>query len=123
MEDKKPAKKSNEPKKPDFSGRLNSICASKSGAQFQFEVVNKKDECRSYQLDSGNSSGFSVMASFVTAAYVAGKKVTVIGTQNGGGVSIATEVRLGAKPKASKEKAQTPAKRIKGPVTEVQPAA
>jgi hypothetical protein len=120
MNDKKPAKKTVAVDKPEFSGRVNGMSVAASGASVQFEVANKKNESRSYKLDSANAGGLALMASMLTAAYVGGKKVTVTGAANGEGMAIASEIRFGVKPKAPKVKAPKPPKRVKGPVAEAQ---
>ena len=115
MSNKKPDKKTEAVAGPEFTGHINSITCAKSGAEFRFDVVSKKDASRSYVLEAGNGA----MAALVTAAYMAAKKVTVMD-------AAATEIRVGAKPKVPKVpkvKAEKPAKRIKGPVIEKQTAA
>ena len=54
---------------------------------------------------------------------MAGKKIHVQGTANGEGLPFAINIRIGAKPKAPKVKKAEPAKRVKGPLIEAQPAA
>ncbi len=122
MEDKKPAKKANSANTLEFSGRLESINISGGGSHFQFELVNKSGSS-SYLLDPANQSGFATLAAFVTSAYMAGKKIHVQGTANGEGLPFASNIRIGAKPKAPKVKKVEPAKRVKGPLIEAQPAA
>lgn len=118
MSDKKTEKKKEAVTSPEFTGHINSITSAKSGAEFRFDVVGKKDVARSFVLEGSNGA----IAALVTAAYMAGKKVTVMDAG-------ASEVRVGAKPKvakapkAPKVKAEKPAKRIKGPVIEKQPEA
>jgi hypothetical protein len=115
MDDMKPAKKKETLVRPEFTGHINSISCTKAGAEFRFDVVSKKGASRSYRLEAGNGA----IAALVTAAYMAGKKVTVMD-------AAATEIRVGAKPKVTKApkiKVEKPAKRIKGPVLEKQPAA
>ena len=116
MSNKKPDKKNEAVAGPEFTGHINSIACAKSGAEFRFDVVGKKDANRSFVLDAGNGA----IAALVTAAYIAGKKVTVMDAG-------ASEVRVGAKPKVAKVpkapkvpkvKAEKLAKRIKGPVLE-----
>jgi hypothetical protein len=113
MSDKKTDKKKEAVASPEFTGHVNSIACAKAGAEFRFDVVGKKDVSCSYVLEAGNGA----IAALVTAAYMAGKKVTVMDLG-------ASEVRVGAKPKvakvpkAPKVKAEKPAKRIKGPVLE-----
>ncbi len=119
MDDKKPAKKANSASKLEFSGRLDSINVSGGGSHFQFEVAGKNGS-KSYLLDTANSPAFTALAAFVTSAYMAGKKIHVQGTANGEGLPFASSIRIGAKPKVPKAK---PAKRVKGPVIEAQPAA
>ena len=114
MSNKKPDKKNTALAGPEFSGYINSVTCAKSGAEFRFDVVGKKRVNRAYVLDVGNGA----MAALVTAAYMAGKKVTVMD-------AAASEICVGAKPKVAKPpkvKAEKPAKRIKGPVLEQQPA-
>lgn len=122
MDDKKPAKKPSSANNLEFSGRLESININSAGSHFQFDLVNKNGSS-SYQLDSVNQSSFATLAAFVTAAYMAGKKIHVQGTANGEGLPFASNVRIGAKPKAPKVKKAKPAKRVKGPLIEAQPAA
>jgi hypothetical protein len=122
MDDKKPAKKPSSANKLEFSGRLESINISSAGSCFQFDLVNKNGSS-SYLLDSVNQSSFATLAAFVTSAYMAGKKIHVQGTANGEGLPFASNVRIGAKPKAPKVKKAKPAKRVKGPLIEAQPAA
>ena len=122
MEDKKPAKKANSANKLEFSGRLDSINISGGGSRFQFELANKSGSS-SYLLDTANQSGFATLAAFVTSAYMAGKKIHVKGIPNGDGLPFASEIRIGAKPKAPKVKKAEPAKRVKGPLIEAQPSA
>ena len=122
MEDKKPAKKANSANKLEFSGRLDSINIGGGGSHFQFELVNKTGSS-SYLLDTANQSGFATLAAFVTSAYMAGKKIHVKGTANGEGLPFASDIRIGAKPKAPKVKKAKPAIRVKGPLIEAQPAA
>ena len=122
MEDKKPAKKPNSANQLEFSGRLESINIGSAGNHFQFELANKTG-CNSYLLDAANQSNFATLAAFVTAAYMARKKIHVQGTANGEGLPFASNVRIGAKPKVPKVKKAKPAKRIKGPLIEAQPAA
>ena len=122
MEDKKPAKKANSVNKLEFSGRLDSIYISGGGSHFQFDLVNKNGSS-SYLLDSVNQSSFTTMAAVITSAYMAGKKIHVKGVANGDGLPFASDVRIGAKPKVPKEKKAKPAKRVKGPLIEAQPAA
>lgn len=122
MDDKKPAKKPSSANKLEFSGRLESINISSAGSHFQFDLVNKNGSS-SYLLDSVNQSVFATLAAFVTSAYMAGKKIHVQGTANGEGLPFASNVRIGAKPKAPKVKKAKPAKRVKGPLIEAQPAA
>ena len=115
MNDKKTDKKKEAVAGPEFTGHINSITSAKSGAEFRFDVVGKKDASRSFVLENGNGA----IAALVTAAYMAGKKVTVMDAG-------ASEVRVGAKPKVAKVpkvKAEKPPKRIKGPVLEKQAAA
>ena len=119
MDEKKPAKKANSANKLEFSGRLDSINVSAAGNHFQFELVGKNGS-KSYLLDSANPSAFATLATFVTSAYMAGKKIHVQGTVNGEGLPFASSIRIGAKPKVPKAK---PVKRVKGPVIEAQPAA
>lgn len=122
MEDKKPAKRANSANQLDFSGRVDSINISGSGGRFQFDLVSKSGSS-SYLLDSVNQSGFATLAAFVTSAYMAGKKIHVKGVAKGDGLPFASDVRIGAKPKVPKEKKAKPAKRVKGPLIEAQPAA
>ncbi|MDO8352343.1 MAG: hypothetical protein Q7T14_02675 [Aestuariivirga sp.] len=122
MDDKKPVKKANSTNKLEFSGRLDSINVGAAGSHFQFELVGKSGS-KSYLLDSANSSGFATLAAFVTSAYMAGKKIHVQGTANGEGLPFASNIRIGAKPKAPKVKKAKPVKRVKGPLIEAQPAA
>ena len=122
MEDKKPEKKANSANKLEFSGRLDSINISGGGSHFQFNLVNKSGSS-SYLLDSVNQSSFATLAAFVTSAYMAGKKIHVQGTANGEGLPFASSIRIGAKPKIPKKKKAKPAKRVKGPLIEAQPAA
>jgi len=122
MDDKKPAKKKSSTNQLEFTGRLESINISSAGNHFQFELVNKNGSS-SYLLDSVNQSSFATLAAFVTSAYMAGKKIHVQGTANGEGLPFASNVRIGAKPKVPKVKKAKPAKRIKGPLIEAQPAA
>jgi hypothetical protein len=118
MNDKKPAKKSQAVEKPEFTGHISGLSSAKAGAEFHFEVVSKKHGSRSYQVDGGKAA----VVVLVTAAYVGGKKITVLD-------AAASEIRLGAKPKAPKVpkvpkvKAEKPPKRINGPVIETPPAA
>lgn len=121
MDDKKPAKKPSSANKLEFSGRLESINISSAGSHFQFDLVNKNGSS-SYLLDSVNQSVFATLAAFVTSAYMAGKKIHVQGTANGEGLPFASNVRIGAKPKAPKVKKAKPAKGVKGPLIEAQPA-
>ena len=122
MEDKKPAKKANSASNLEFSGRLDSINISGGGNHFQFELANKRGSS-SYLLDTANHSSFATLAAFVTSAYMAGKKIHVIGTANGEGLPFASHVRIGTKPKVPKVKKAKPVKRVKGPLIEVHPAA
>jgi hypothetical protein len=122
MDDKKPAKKANSANKLEFSGRLNSVNVSGAGSHFQFELVGKSGS-KSYLLDTTNPSAFATLAAFVTSAYMAGKKIHVQGAANGEGLPFASNIRIGAKPKAPKVKKARPVKRVKGPVLEAQPAA
>lgn len=122
MEDKKPAKKANSANKLEFTGRLESINISGGGSHFQFDLANKNGSS-SYLLDPVNQSGFATLAAFITSAYMAGKKVHVQCTANGEGLPFASNVRIGAKPKVPKVKKEKPAKRVKGPLIEAQPAA
>ncbi len=122
MEGKKPAKKANSASQLEFSGRLDSINISGGGSHFQFELVNKTGSS-SYLLDTANQPGFAALAAFVTAAYMAGKKIHVKGTANGEGLPFASDIRIGSKPKVPKVKKAKPAIRVKGPLIEAQPAA
>ena len=106
----------------EFSGRLESISINGGGSHFQFAVANKTGSS-SYLLDSTNQTSFATLAAFVTSAYMAGKKIHVQGTANGEGLPFASNVRIGAKPKVPKVKKPKPAKRVKGPLIEAQPAA
>jgi hypothetical protein len=119
MDDKKPARKPKPANQLEFTGRLESISINGGGSHFQFAVTNKTGGS-SYLLDSANQPSFTTLASLVTAAYMAGKKIHVKATPNGDGLPFASEIRIGAKPKAPKVK---PAKRVKGPLIEAQPAA
>jgi hypothetical protein len=115
MDDKQPAKKQAAEAKTEFSGHISSISTVGSGALLRFDVVGKKGQSRSFQLDAGNAA----VVTLVTAAYVAGKKVTVMD-------AAASEIRLGAKPKMPKVpklKVEKPPKRVKGPVIEKPPMA
>ena len=122
MEDKKPAKKANSANNLEFSGRLDSINIGAGGSHFQFELVNKSGRS-SYLLDSVNQSSFATMAALITSAYMAGKKIHVKGAPNGDGLPFASDIRIGAKPKAPKVKKAKPVKRVKGPLIETQPSA
>ena len=122
MDDKKPAKTPTPANQVEFSGRLESISINGGGSHFQFVVANKTGGS-SYLLDSTNQPSFATLASLVTAAYMAGKKIHVKATPNGDGLPFASEIRIGAKPKAPKVKKAKPAKRVKGPLIEAQPAA
>ena len=119
MEDKKPIKKAFSASNLDFTGRVNSISF---GSQFQFDLANKSGGS-SYLLDSTNQTSFTALAAFITSAYMAGKKIHVKGAVNGEGLPFASDVRIGAKPKAPKVKKTKPVKRVKGPLIEEQPAA
>ena len=119
MEDKKPIKKAFSASNLDFTGRVNSISF---GSQFHFDLANKSGGS-SYLLDSANQSSFTTLAAFITSAYMAGKKIHVKGAANGEGLPFASDVRIGAKPKAPKVKKTKPVKRVKGPLIEEQPAA
>jgi hypothetical protein len=115
MNDKKPAKKRQAVEKPEFTGHISGLSSAKAGAEFHFDVVSKKHGSRSYQVDGGKAA----VVALVTAAYVGGKKITVLD-------AAASEIRLGAKPKVpklQKVKAEKPPKRINGPVVETPPAA
>ncbi len=122
MDDKKPEKKKSSTNQLEFTGRLESISISSAGNHFQFELVNKTGSS-SYLLDTANQAGFATLAAFVTSAYMAGKKIHVQGTANGEGLPFASNVRIGAKPKTPNVKKVKPAKRVKGPLIEAQPAA
>jgi hypothetical protein len=122
MDDKKLAKKPKPANQLEFSGRLESISINGGGSHFQFAVANKTGSS-SYLLDSTNQTSFTTLAAFVTSAYMAGKKIHVQGTANGEGLPFASNVRIGAKPKVPKVKKAKPAKRVKGPLIEAQPAA
>ncbi len=122
MDDKKSAKKSMPENKMEISGRLESLSFKGSGNHFQFTVANKNGGS-SYLLDSTHQPNFATLASLVTAAYMAGKKIHVKATQNGDGPPYASEISMGAKAKEPKVKKQKPAKRVKGPVIAPQPAA
>jgi hypothetical protein len=115
MNDKKPAKKKQPAVKPEFTGHINGVWTAKAGAEFHFDVASKKHGSRSYLVDGGKAA----VVALVTAAFVGGKKITVLD-------AAATEIQLGAKPKAPKEpkvKAEKPAKRVNGPIIETPPAA
>ena len=122
MDDKTPAKKPKSTNQTEFSGRLESISINGGGSHFQFTVANKTGGS-SYLLDSSNQPSFGTLASLVTAAYMAGKKIHVKAAPNGEGLPFASEIRIGSKPKAPKVKKTKPAKRVKGPPIEAQPAA
>jgi hypothetical protein len=122
MDDKKPAKKPKPANQLEFTGRLESISINGGGSHFQFAVANKTGSS-SYLLDSTNQTSFTTLAAFVTSAYMAGKKIHVKATPNGDGLPFASEIRIGTKPKAPKVKKAKPAKRVKGPLIEAQPAA
>jgi hypothetical protein len=122
MDDKKPAKKPKPANQMEFSGRLESVSINGGGSHFQFELANK-DGSSAYLLDPANQSSFTILASLVTAAYMAGKKIHVKAAPNSEGLPFVSEIRIGAKPKAPKVKKAKPAKRVKGPLIEVQPAA
>jgi hypothetical protein len=122
MDDKKPAKKPKPANQLEFTGRLESISINGGGSHFQFAIANKTGSS-SYLLDSTNQTSFTTLAAFVTSAYMAGKKIHVKATPNGDGLPFASEIRIGTKPKAPKVKKAKPAKRVKGPLIEAQPAA
>jgi hypothetical protein len=122
MDDKKPVKKPKPANQLEFTGRLESISFNGGGSHFQFTVANKTGSS-SYLLDSTNQTSFATLAAFVTSAYMAGKKIHVQGTANGEGLPFASNVRIGTKPKVPKVKKAKPAKRVKGPLIEAQPAA
>jgi len=103
MENKKSAKKPRSTNQLEISGRLKGININGSASHFQFALVNKSGSS-SYLLDPANQSGFATLAAFVTSAYMAGKKIHVKATRNGDGLPIASEIRIGAKPKAPKVK-------------------
>jgi hypothetical protein len=121
MEAKKPAKKKDSANPLEFSGRLESISVN-SGSKFQFDLANKTGG-NSYLLDSANQAHFATLAALVTSAYMAGKKIHVRATSNAEGLPFASEIRIGAKPKAPKVKKAKPAVRVKGPLVDVPPAA
>lgn len=122
MEDIKPAKKKGSANQLEFSGRLESISISNGGAHFQFEVANKTSH-QACLLDTASQPGFAALATLVTAAYMAGKKVHVKSKPNGDGLLIASEIRVGSKPRLPKVKKVKPVVRVKGPLPEVLPAA
>ena len=112
--DKKKVKKTPSPAAAqEFSGRIEGITA---GAQFRFDVAAKKSGCRSYSIAAGDAA----MAALVTASYLAGTKVFVTGVGNGEAIHVASEIRIGAKPKPHKVKAYP--KKLKAPAEPV-PAA
>lgn len=120
MDIKKPAKKKDSTNPLEFSGRLESINV--NGSHFQFDIANKTGS-NSYLLDSANQSHFTALSGLVTSAYMAGKKIHVKAAPNGDGLPFASEIRIGAKPKAPKPKKAKPAVRVKGPLVEAPPAA
>jgi hypothetical protein len=122
MEAKKPAKKKDSTNPLEFSGRLESIYVNSGGSRFQFDIANKAGG-KSYLLDPAGQAHFATLAALVTSAYMAGKKIHVKATPNGDGLPFASEIRLGAKPKAPKVKKAKPAVRVKGPLVEPLPAA
>jgi hypothetical protein len=93
------AKKSRDAAMPrEFTGRIEGITAN---SQFSFDVSGKKSGRKTFSIASGDA----VMAALVTASYLAGKKVSITSTANGEAVQLASQIRLGAKPKADKVKA------------------
>ncbi|MGB9141807.1 MAG: hypothetical protein WCB71_06370 [Aestuariivirga sp.] len=122
MEDVNPAKKKGSASQPEFSGRLESISISNGGTHFQFDVANKTSD-QTYLLDTANQPGFAALAALLSAAYMAGKKVHVKSKPNGDGLPLASEIRVGSKPRLPKVKKVKPVVRVKGPLPEVLPAA
>jgi hypothetical protein len=115
LDDKKPAKKKKAAFKPEFTGYITSIACAKAGSELRFAVAGKKNASRNYQL----AGAAPAIVTLITAAYVSGKKVTVMD-------ALASEIHVGAKPKAvkiPKIKAEKKPKRIKGPALEAVPAA
>ncbi len=118
MEDKKPAKKKKTEFKPEFTGFISSITCAKAGSELRFAIVGKKNASRNYQLAGATPA----IVTLITAAYMSGKKVTVMD-------ALASEIHVGARPKAvkipkiPKVKAEKKPKRIKGPVLEAVPSA
>jgi hypothetical protein len=100
----------------EFSGRIESVIA---GGDFRFAVTAKKGGRRMFSVNAADAAHFSAMTALVTSSYLAGKKVNVSGTVNGGVVYTANEIRIGAKPKPVKVKAVKPKK----PVAEAPPPA
>jgi len=81
----------------------------------RFAIVGKKNASRNYQLAGVTPA----IVALITAAYMSGKKVTVMD-------ALASEIHVGARPKAvkiPKIKAEKKPKRIKGPVLEAVPSA
>jgi hypothetical protein len=85
----------------EFAGRIESITA---GAEFRFAVTAKKGGTRTFAIEGAAPAHFAAMTSLVTSTFLAGKKIHVTGVLNGDAVTVASEVRIGAKPKAPRVK-------------------
>jgi hypothetical protein len=83
----------------EFAGRIESITA---GAEFRFAVAAKKAGVKMFAIAGAEPAQFAAMTALVTSSYLAGKKIHVTGMANGNSVTIASEVRIGAKPKAAR---------------------
>jgi hypothetical protein len=98
MDEQKTKKRPDAATPKEFTGRIEGITAN---SQFRFDLAGKKSGRTTFSIPSGDTA----MAGLVTACYLAGKKISVTGLANGGAIFVASEVRLGAKPKAKKAKA------------------
>lgn len=84
----------------DFVGKVESVNIKLDGTsshQFLFNLINKKGEGRSFLLDASEPLRFSAMASLLTAAFVAKKKVSVRTVANASGLAFAGELEVRTK--------------------------
>ena len=84
----------------DFVGKVESINIKgdgTSGHQFLFSLINKKGDNRSFLLDPSEPQRFSIIASLLTAAFVAKKKVSIRTAPNPSGPAFVVELEVRTK--------------------------
>ncbi len=84
----------------EFVGKVESINIKGDGTsshQFLFSLINKKGEHRSFLLDQSEPLRFSAMASLLTAAFAAEKKVSIRTAANASGPAFAGELEVRTK--------------------------